>query len=223
MYEHDLLAGHPASEEPSRALTPGDAHTYWVQSWADVAMAAPQAWHQQSPAVLSRDRACARKVLQSFNTWAFKREQPSDPQLLLARVTRAIERSEPLSFVLYWGKGPRCALAQPDVDCLGFLARFSDRIGTTHAPGAALNLIFTDTHARHNGYAATEVREYFDQVHVAARERGFSGCLLSELVQASGSRVEWRRGPGFNDADVSSTLPIIPHGGFSPIRLEGWL
>ena len=25
-----------------------------------------------------------------------------------------------------------------------------------------------------------------------------------------------------NDADVSSTPPIIPHGGFSPIRLEGW-
>src|SRR5215472_12780286 len=25
-----------------------------------------------------------------------------------------------------------------------------------------------------------------------------------------------------NDADVSSTLPIIPYGGFSPIRLEGW-
>src|ERR1700738_2768350 len=25
-----------------------------------------------------------------------------------------------------------------------------------------------------------------------------------------------------NDADVSSTLPIIPYGGFSPIRLGGW-
>ena len=25
-----------------------------------------------------------------------------------------------------------------------------------------------------------------------------------------------------NDADVSSTLPITPYGGFSPIRLEGW-
>src|SRR6202048_4546472 len=36
------------------------------------------------------------------------------------------------------------------------------------------------------------------------------------------SRVESRRGPGFDDADVSSTLPIIPYGGFSPIRLEGW-
>ena len=26
-----------------------------------------------------------------------------------------------------------------------------------------------------------------------------------------------------NDADVSSILPFIPSGGFSPVRLEGWL
>src|SRR6266702_3441657 len=26
-----------------------------------------------------------------------------------------------------------------------------------------------------------------------------------------------------NDADVSSIPPIIPYGGFSPVRLEGWL
>ncbi|HJY93144.1 MAG TPA: hypothetical protein VJ255_22860, partial [Candidatus Acidoferrum sp.] len=25
-----------------------------------------------------------------------------------------------------------------------------------------------------------------------------------------------------NDADVSTIPPIIPYGGFSPVRLEGW-
>jgi hypothetical protein len=25
-----------------------------------------------------------------------------------------------------------------------------------------------------------------------------------------------------NDADVSTTSPIMPYGGFSPVRLEGW-
>jgi hypothetical protein len=25
-----------------------------------------------------------------------------------------------------------------------------------------------------------------------------------------------------NDADVSTTSPIIPYGEFSPVRLEGW-
>ena len=36
--------------------------------------------------------------------------------------------------------------------------------------------------------------------------------------------VGWGRGAdrASNDADVSSTLPIIPYGGFSPVRLEGW-
>jgi hypothetical protein len=38
---------------------------------------------------------------------------------------------------------------------------------------------------------------------------------------ANGSRVGSRRGPGF-DADVSSIPPIIPYGGFSPVRLHGW-
>ena len=33
-------------------------------------------------------------------------------------------------------------------------------------------------------------------------------------------RIEARTGS--NDADVSSILPIIPYGGFSPVRLEGW-
>src|ERR1700720_555567 len=37
-------------------------------------------------------------------------------------------------------------------------------------------------------------------------------------------RVGWDRGAdrASNDADVSSILPIIPYGGFSPVRLEGW-
>jgi hypothetical protein len=35
------------------------------------------------------------------------------------------------------------------------------------------------------------------------------------------SRVGSRRGSGFDDADVSSIPPIIPYGGFSPIRLQG--
>jgi hypothetical protein len=37
---------------------------------------------EQPPPPLKRFPA-AEKVLQSFNTWAFKREQPSDPQLML--------------------------------------------------------------------------------------------------------------------------------------------
>ena len=37
--------------------------------------------------------------------------------------------------------------------------------------------------------------------------------------------VGWDRGAdrASNDADVSSILPIIPYGGLSQVRLDGWL
>jgi hypothetical protein len=46
----------------------------------------------------------------------------------------------------------------------------------------------------------------------------------TELSQPIDVKVGWDRGAdrASNDADVSSILPIIPYGGFSPVRLEGW-
>jgi hypothetical protein len=43
-------------------------------------------------------------------------------------------------------------------------------------------------------------------------------------LEFSHSQVGWDRGAdrASHDADVSSILPIIPYGGFSPVRLEGW-
>src|SRR5450759_3777078 len=42
---------------------------------------------------------------------------------------------------------------------------------------------------------------------------------------AMSASVGWDRGAdrASNDADVSTIPPIIPYGGFSPVRLEGWL
>ena len=64
-----------------------------------------------------------KKVLQAFNTWAFKREQPCDPDFLLRTVACSVERGEPVPFVLYWGKGPRRAIGAPDLTCLDYLLR----------------------------------------------------------------------------------------------------
>src|SRR5437868_6507558 len=58
-------------------------------------------------------RAAAEKVLRSFNTWAFKREQPSDPELMLQFISQSIASNVPVRFVLYWGKGPRTKIEQP--------------------------------------------------------------------------------------------------------------
>ena len=90
-----------------------------------------------------------------------------------------------MPFVLYWGKGPRCGLAEPDTACLDYLASLGSRVRQVYEPGASFKLIFTDTHATLNGHAPQRMEAYFNAVERAARERGFDGCWLSELVFAA--------------------------------------
>jgi hypothetical protein len=130
-----------------------------------------------------------KKIVQSFNTWAFKREQPSDLGLLTRFTTRAVMRQEPLSFVLYWGKGPRSEIQSCDVQCLDYLALLTARVKSTYGRGAAVSLVLTDTHASLNGHPAHQVTSYFAEIERAAQTRGFDCYLLSELTEAAGRSV----------------------------------
>jgi len=127
----------------------------------------------------------AETVLRSFNTWAFKREQPADPQLMSRMISELIALGEPVSFVLYWGKGPRCRLGEPDIECLEYLGALARRVREAYAPGAMFKLIFTDTHAELNGHTSHSVREYFAEVGAFAGERGFESCFLGELTRSA--------------------------------------
>jgi hypothetical protein len=131
--------------------------------------------------------ATPEKVLQSFNTWAFKREQPAEPQVMLQFIAEAIRLAAPVPFVLYWGKGWRSRLDEPDVECLDYLAALARRVREVYPPGAAIKLIYTDTHAALNGHSPQSVSEYFAGVEVGARQRGFASCRLSELTRAAGA------------------------------------
>jgi hypothetical protein len=122
-------------------------------------------------------------VLQTFNTWAFKREQPTNPDLMRPFVANAITQGRPIPFVLYWGKGPRRRIAEPDLQCLDYLSELAARVATAYQHGAAVTLIFTDTHARLNGHCTVSMREYFEAIEAVAQERGFSTCRLSDLTQ----------------------------------------
>lgn len=124
----------------------------------------------------------AQAVLKAFNTWAFKREQPTEPDLMLSVIADAVEAKAPLRFVLYWGKGPRSRTGRPETACLDLLRDMVRRIEAVHAPGVILTLIATDTHARHNGHCQTAIRTYFAEVAGAAYARGFSFCFLSAVV-----------------------------------------
>ncbi|HUI95283.1 MAG TPA: hypothetical protein VLX44_05990 [Xanthobacteraceae bacterium] len=140
-----------------------------------------------APASLSPHAADTDKILASFNTWSFKREQPDDLPLLRRSIADAVAIAAPLSFVLYWGKGGRCRIAQPDTECLDYLGSLTRRVGEAYPHGAAVTLIFTDTHAELNGHAPASMRRYFGEVEAAARRRGFDVCRLGALTRAAGS------------------------------------
>ena len=100
-------------------------------------------------------------------------------------IAETIAVGEPLSFAMYWGKGPRDRLDAPDIACLDYLASLCQRVSSVYAPGAAFTLIFTDTHAKLNGYTSQSMQGYFAAVEARARQHGFSTCLLSQLVKAA--------------------------------------
>jgi hypothetical protein len=124
------------------------------------------------------------QVLQAFNTWAFKREQPTNAGLMRPFIAAAMARERPVPFCLYWGKGPRRQVAEPDLQCLDYLSDFAARVAASYRHGAAITLIFTDTHAQLNGHCTDSMRDYFQAVETVARERGFTGCRLGDLTQA---------------------------------------
>ena len=126
------------------------------------------------------------KIVNAFNTWAFKRQQPSDLDQLTAVAAIASQRSRPLPFVLYWGKGPRDFVHEPELHCLDFLASMAQRVADVHAPGAHFELLQTDTHAELNGHTTRDIRAYFSDVTQAAVERGFTTRLLSDVMAKSG-------------------------------------
>ena len=127
----------------------------------------------------------ADKVLAAFNTWTFKREQPSSVAQIEARIADAMRAGLPVPLVLYWGKGPRNQIAAPDIACLDFLASLGRRVEAVHKPGAQIGLIFTDTHAELNGHPREAIESYFSDVGAVALRRGFRCFRLGDIVRAA--------------------------------------
>ena len=164
------------------------------------------------------NNAAAEKVLRSFNTWAFKREQPENPELMLRFIADAMSLRGPVKFVLYWGKGPRCELAEPDTQCLNYLTGLARRVRESYEPGAETTLIFTDTHAKLNGQRRACVERYFGSVDIEARRSGFRSVWLSELLGAdqSGAASEET-----SDAISHDTLQALAKSAVKWFRGEG--
>ncbi|MGE0767779.1 MAG: hypothetical protein AB7L90_15050 [Hyphomicrobiaceae bacterium] len=127
----------------------------------------------------------AAEIVKSFNTWAFKREQPSSLPMLQAAVARRLALDLPISFVLYWGKGPRSKAAAPEADCLAYLTRLAEKARPKGGAMPVFTLCLTDTHARLNGHSESSIQQYFGSVRELAARYGFETTLLSRLVDTA--------------------------------------
>lgn len=141
--------------------------------------AVPTSRQSPAPQLPKPTAAQAKRIIAAFNTWAYKREQPSDLALLAKTVERAVAANTPIPFTLYWGKGPRDAIARPDEDCLNYLAGMAARIRSVHARGASIELLLTDTHARLNQHGDTAIDAYYRDIAQAAADHGFTSRRLS--------------------------------------------
>jgi hypothetical protein len=101
--------------------------------------------------------------------------------------------------VLYWGKGPRQRVGKPEIASLNYLGAFADRIRRVYGAGAAIKLIYTDTHADLNGHAPQAIDSYFAAMQMEAAARGFADCRLNDLVlaiqDAESTAIDWVENP----------------------------
>jgi L-tyrosine isonitrile synthase len=139
---------------------------------------------QKFPVCERTERKRVSDVLKSFNTWRFKREQPSDVKLLEEFVGRAVIAGSQISFVLYWGKGMRSRAGANERNCLDFLSDMGSRIQRVYGPGARFEILFTDTHANLNGHDGDEIEDYLESLRSAASDR-FDIWRLSDIVACS--------------------------------------
>jgi hypothetical protein len=131
----------------------------------------------------AREDSLIEKILQAFNTWSFKREQPDNLVSLREAIGRAVHRKEPIPFVLYWGKGPRRHAGKPEIASMDYLGAFADRIRGVYRAGASIQLICTDTHANLNGHSPQAIKDYFGSIRMQAQTHGFTDCRLTDLVR----------------------------------------
>lgn len=151
-------------------------------------------------------QSLAEATLKSFNTWAYKREQPSATTAMLQSIERRIRLGLRVGFVLYWGKGPRTSIAEPDRQCLDYLASMGRRIEAVYAEGAEFTLCLTDTHARLNGHDEQAIDSYFEAITRAAHGLGMSTVRLGALVEALPTALPVTAGCAGGDAPAGAIL-----------------
>jgi asparagine synthase (glutamine-hydrolysing) len=135
------------------------------------------------------DTKLAQKVLDSFNTWKFKKEQPNTEEKLIESILQNIRKKQPIKFVMYWGKGDREYVSDIDLMAIERLLDFKSFIKKEYPKGVELTFIFTDNHAKLNGYSSEGATAYFNSVRKEVEKHGIKNILLSELVEYNEDKI----------------------------------
>lgn len=129
------------------------------------------------------DTKLAREILDRFDTWKFKREQPKTPEKMMENILKNIRKKSPINFVMYWGKGEKNIVGDEEVNAIKYLDEMLSKIKDKYLPGVKMTFIFTNTHARLNGHTEAEIQKYFDSVKKLTQNYDINILYLSELVK----------------------------------------
>jgi len=129
------------------------------------------------------DTKLAGEILDSFNTWKFKREQPNTPEKVMESILKNIRAKTPINFVMYWGKGEKDIVGNEEIEAIKYLDEMLNQIKVMYLPGVKTTFIFTDTHAELNGYSKNKIQKYYDSVEKLAKRYDIESLYLSQLAK----------------------------------------
>lgn len=154
---------------------------------------------------LQQDEKTAQVILNAFNTWQFKREQPNSEKLFSA-ILSAVENKSPVSFVMYWGKGDRTMPNERESQALLHLESMLNRIRQAYLPGSKVTLILTDTHTSLNGHSDDESKNYFLFIQKMAQEKSMNSVFFSEIIKLDEEKLLEMESDFKIPADVMTSL-----------------
>jgi asparagine synthase (glutamine-hydrolysing) len=129
------------------------------------------------------DTKLAKEIFESFDTWKFKREQPKTPEKIMENILQNIRTKKPITFVMYWGRGEKDVAGSEEIEAIKYLDEMLSKIRQKYLPGVEITFIFTDTHAKLNGYSESENDKYFDSVKKLAKKFEIKFLYLGELAK----------------------------------------
>lgn len=162
---------------------------------------------------MSKKLTEAEKIYAEFASLknGFRHESllPGDKEQIVEKIEEALQ-GEPVKFLMFWGQGDRDYAARPEEMAVEFMAKAMSTISETTDGGIHLDVVFTDSHIKFNGFVVSTA--YRDEVD-ALFEKAFTDMNASYNVQNMTSVVSYTPTPDGGSyqeyADFIANAPSI--------------